>query len=337
LAGIGLGRASACSELISTRAISMASADRRQANLGFSKPRRLPMSEPSDIERSIERLQTHMRLRGLRPNTMRTFAGCASRFLTHVGKPPAEVTTTDVEAFLLELVHRGRSALTRTVYLSALRCLLAATLGDAGRSITATIPRARRRRRCPEILSGSEVARLLDATDSPKYRAIFMLAYGAGLRVSEITALRACDIDSERMLIHVPEGKTGPRHVMLSPRVLLALRTYWKVARPKGPELFPGGRAQRPGTRLSRKSINKVLATVGRKAGITKRVHPHLLRHCFATHMLEVGADVRSVQVLLGHACLESTTTYLHLSRAHLRATPSPIDLLGTRAGSVLG
>jgi integrase/recombinase XerD len=295
------------------------------------------MSDTSDIEKSIERLQIHMRLRGLRPNTIRTFTGCAARFLTHVGKPPAEVTTRDVELFLLELVRRGRSALARSVYLCAVRYLLTATLGDAGRGITAAIPHGKRPRRCPEILSGSEVARLLDATDSPKYRAIFMLAYGAGLRIGEITALRACDIDSERMLLRIPEGKTGPRHVMLSPRVLLTLRAYWKSARPKGPELFPGGRAQRPGTRLSRKSINKVLAAVGRKAGIKKRVHPHMLRHCFATHRLEAGADVRSVQMLLGHAHLESTTTYLHLSRAHLRATPSPIDLLGTRAGSVLG
>ena len=131
--------------------------------------------------------------------------------------------------------------------------------------------------------------------------------------------------------------KAGPRHVMLSPRVLAALRAYWKDARPQGPELFPGGRGQRPGTRLSRKSINRVLAKVARKAGIKKRVHLHGLRHAFATHMLEAGADVRSVQMLLGHARLETTTVYLHLSSAHLRATPSPIDLLGTPAGSVLG
>jgi len=124
---------------------------------------------------------------------------------------------------------------------------------------------------------------------------------------------------------------------MLSPRVLSALRAYWKAARPKGPELFPGGRGQRPGTRLASRSINRVLAKVARKAGINKRVHPHGLRHAFATHMLEAGADVRSVQVLLGHACLQTTTAYLHLSSAHLRATPSPIDLLGTPAGRVLG
>jgi integrase/recombinase XerD len=295
------------------------------------------MSEISDVQSAVERMKKYMELRGLRPNTVSTFSRCARGFLTQVGKMPAEIAAGDVEGFLLELARRGRSPLTRNVNLAAIRCLLAASLGDESRAVTAGIPNAKHPRRCPEILSGSEVARLLDATESLKYRAIFMLAYGAGLRVSEITALRACDIDSERMLIHVPEGKTGPRHVMLSPRVLAALRVYWKAARPQGPELFPGGRGQRPGTRLTRESINRVLAKVGRQAGITKRVHPHLLRHCYATHMLEAGADVRSVQVLLGHACLESTTTYLHLSRAHLRATPCPIDLLGTKAGAVLG
>jgi integrase/recombinase XerD len=295
------------------------------------------MSEINDVQSAVERMKKYMELRGLRPNTVSTFSRCARGFLTKVGKLPAEIAAGDVEGFLLELARRGRSPLTRNVNLAAIRCLLAATLGDTSRAVTAGIPTAKHPRRCPEILSGSEVARLLEATESPKYRAIFMLAYGAGLRVSEITALRASDIDSERMLIHVPEGKTGPRHVMLSPRVLAALRAYWKDARPQGPELFPGGRGQRPGTRLTRESINKVLAKVGRQAGITKHVHPHGLRHAFATHMLEAGADVRSVQVLLGHACLESTTTYLHLSRAHLRATPSPIDLLGTKAGAVLG
>ena len=295
------------------------------------------MCESSDVQKSVERMQIHMELRGLRPNTTYTFANCARRFLAYVGKPPTAVTTEDVEGFLLDLARRGRSPRTRNVNLAAVRCLLAAARGDGSRIVTAGIPSAKRPHRCPEILSGSEIVRLLAATDSPKYRAIFMLAYGAGLRVSEITSLFTSDIDSERMLIRVRAGKTGPRHVMLSPRVLAALRAYWKAARPQGPELFPGGRRQRPGTQLTRESINRVLAKVAQKAGIHKRVHPHQLRHCFATHMLEAGADVRSVQVLLGHARLESTTTYLHLSSAHLRATPSPIDLLGTKAGTVLG
>jgi integrase/recombinase XerD len=295
------------------------------------------MSKPSYVQKSVERMKIYMELRGLRPNTAYSFAHCARRFLAHVGKPLAAVTTKDVEGFLLDLARKGRSPRTRNVNLSAVRCLLVATIGDKRRVVTTGIPNAKVPRRSPEILSGSEIGRLLDATEQPKYRAIFMLAYGAGLRVGEITALQVPDIDSERMLIHVREGKTGPRHVLLSPRVLAALRTYWRAARPVGPELFPGGRSQRPGTHLTRESINRVLAKVASKAGIKKRVHPHLLRHCFATHMLETGANLRTVQVLLGHACIQSTTTYLHLSNAHLRATPSPIDLLGTPGGKILG
>jgi integrase/recombinase XerD len=237
------------------------------------------MSETDDLQGSLNLMRQYMKLRGLKPNTVSTFTRCARSFLAHVGKAPAETTTDDVREFLLRLAGRGRAPRTRNVNLAAVRCLLTASLGRASRTITADIPNAKVQRRCPEILSGSEVARLLDATDSPKYRAIFMLAYGAGLRVSEITSLRISDIDSKRMLLHVPEGKTGPRHVMLSPLVLSALRNYWKVARPQGPELFPGGRKQRPGTRLTRESIHKVLAQVGRKAGIKKRVHPHMLRH----------------------------------------------------------
>ena len=281
------------------------------------------MADADDAEKSLDQMKIFMELRGLRPNTVYTFALCARRFLAHAGKAPTAIKAADVESFLLDLTRKGRSPQTRNVNLSAVRCLLFATLGEDSRVVTAGIPNARVRRRSPEILSGTEVERLL--------------AYGAGLRVGEITALQAEDIDSKRMLIHVREGKTGPRDVMLSPRVLVALRTHWKAAGLTGPELFPGGRSPRPGTQLTRESVHKVLAKVARKAGIPKPVHPHTLRHCFATHMLETGADLRKVQVLLGHACIGSTTNYLHLSSTHLHGSPSPIDLLGTPAGKILG
>jgi len=167
------------------------------------------MSETNHVQSPVERMKEYMALRGLRPNTVAAFSRCACRFLTHVGKVPKEIDAADVEGFLLELVRRGRSPQTRNVTLAAIRCLLSAVLGPSSRAITGAIPNAKRPHRSPEILSGSEVARLLEATESPKYRAIFMLAYGAGLRVSEITALRVCDIDSKRMLIHVPEARPG--------------------------------------------------------------------------------------------------------------------------------
>ena len=238
------------------------------------------MSDANDAQKSLDQMKIFMELRGLQPNTVYTFALCGRRFLAHAGKVPAAIKTADVESFLLDLTRKGRSPQTRNVNLSAVRCLLFATLGADSRVVTAGIPNARVRRRSPEILSGTEVQRLLAATDSPKYYAIFILAYGAGLRVGEITALQVEDIDSKRMLIHVREGKTGPRDVMLSPRVLEALRTHWKASGLTGPALFPGGHSQSPGTRLTRESIGRVLAKVARKAGIAaKRVHPHTMRH----------------------------------------------------------
>ena len=217
------------------------------------------MTEPNDVQTSLDRMKMRMQLRGLRPNTIATFAGCARRFLDQAGKTPSAITGADVESFLLDLVRKGRCARTRNVNLAAIRCWFGATTGG---NAAASIPCAKVPRRSFEILSGSEVERLLAATTSPKYFAIFNLGYGAGLRVGEITALQVTDIDSQRMLIHVRAGKTGPRHVMLSPRVLDALRTYWKAARPKGPALFPG-RSRRGAAGLSCKAISHVIRKVG--------------------------------------------------------------------------
>jgi integrase len=144
------------------------------------------MSDASDAEKSLDQMKTFMELRGLQPNTVYTFALCARRFLAHAGKAPGDIKATDVESFLLDLTRKGRSPQTRNVNLSAVRCLLFATVGDDSRIVTAGIPSGRVRRRSPEILSGTEVERLLAATDSPKYYAIFVLAYGAGLRVGEM-------------------------------------------------------------------------------------------------------------------------------------------------------
>jgi integrase/recombinase XerD len=287
------------------------------------------------VEQCMKKMQEWMELRALAPVTLSVYTRCARRFIEHIDKPLGAVKTKDVEQYLLELARKERSPRTRNVNLAAIRCALRAMLR---RDPAEGVPRAKVERRSPEILSGSEVKRLLDATTSLKYRAVFMLAYGAGLRVSELAALETTDIDSERMLIHVRTGKTGPRYVMMSPLVLEALRAYWRAYRPVGPHLFPGGhRGRKPEAHLSRKAIHRILVKVARKAEITKTVSPHTLRHSFATHLLESGADVRTVQMLLGHACLESTASYLHLTTARLRQVPSPLDLIGTDKGKPLG
>jgi site-specific recombinase XerD len=172
---------------------------------------------------------------------------------------------------------------------------------------------------------------LLAALPGKKHRAIVMLAYGAGLRVSEVLKLRVEDIDAKRMVLHIHEAKGGrERAVMLSPVLLRALRDYWKAARPSGPTMFPGHAGRRT---LTRAAVHHVGVKAARKAGIDKRISPHTLRHSFATHLLEAGTDLRTVQVLLGHASLRSTMTYLHLTTARLATLKSPLDELGTPQG----
>ena len=195
------------------------------------------------VEQRLHRMRVWMQLRGLAPVTVSVYLRCARHFIETVGKPLGSIKPMDVEQYMHALACAGRAPRTRNVHLAAIRCVLRSTLrGDP----SAALPRAKVPRRSPEILSGTEVDQLLAATTSLKYRAIFMLAYGAGLRVSELAALETTDIDSARMLIHVRTGKTGPRYVMLSPRALEALRAYWRAHRPPGPLLFPGGHQRRP-------------------------------------------------------------------------------------------
>jgi site-specific recombinase XerD len=190
------------------------------------------------------------------------------------------------------------------------------------------MPRMRVPMHVPTVLSGGEVARLIAALTSDKHRALVMLAYGAGLRVSEVCKLRIEDIDPKRMVLRIQGAKRGrERYVMLSPRLLKALRTYWKVSRPSGPYLFP--RRGDPQKVLTRAAVHKAIVHAARRAGITKRISPHTLRHSFATHLLEAGTDLRTLQVLLGHSSLKSTMAYLHVTTARVQSITSPLDALG--------
>jgi site-specific recombinase XerD len=218
---------------------------------------------------------------------------------------------------------------TVNVYAGAIRFLYSVTLKrpqDVTEVVRMKVPM-----RLPAVLSGTEVERLLGAVRGIKHRALVLLAYGAGLRVSEIARLEVGDIDPKRMLLHVRQSKRGrERYVMLSPILLRALRAYWKRARPSGPHLFPG---RDPDKLMTRVAIHKAIRKAARRAGIEKRVSPHTLRHSFATHLVEAGTDLRSVQVLLGHASLRSTVGYVHVSAARVQALKSPLDELGTPEG----
>jgi site-specific recombinase XerD len=163
------------------------------------------------------------------------------------------------------------------------------------------------------------------------HRAVLMVAYGAGLRINEALHLRVADIDSAAGVIHVRGAKRNrDRDVMLSPRLLDELRAYWRACRPPGPELFPGRAGD--GTTLTRTAVNLALRKASAAARIERHIHPHALRHAFATHLLEQGTDLRTVQVLLGHASVSTTTRYLHLSTARLRSIKSPLERLALKS-----
>ena len=199
----------------------------------------------------------------------------------------------------------------------------------------ASIRNVRAQDRLPDVPSGRQVQSLFDHARTHKDRAIFMLLYGAGMRISEVLRLKTADIDSQRMVIHVRDPKNRhDRIVPLPPKALLALRAYWKTERPSGPVLFEGRSGDRA---LCKKAVNLSIRKAAERAGLTLRIYPHLLRHAFATHMLEMGTDLRTVQILLGHRSLHSTARYTHLSEARRATLRSPLDLLGTEEGALLG
>jgi site-specific recombinase XerD len=179
-------------------------------------------------------------------------------------------------------------------------------------------------------LSPEEVAHLIDSSQTQFHRMVLMTLYGTGLRRAELARLQISDIDSRRMVIHIRRGKgRQDRDVMLSPRLLEALRDYWRSLKRKPTEwLFPGGSQHTSNRPITPRAVWYACQRAAQRAGLQNRVHPHTLRHCFATHLLENGADLRTIQLLLGHHDLKETTIYLHLSRRHLNATASPLDSL---------
>ena len=212
---------------------------------------------------------------------------------------------------------------------SALRFFFAVTLGrdDANKGMTTV----REPRKLPVVLSPEEVARLLDAAPGLKYRAALSVAYGAGLRASEVVSLRVSDIDSERMVIRVEQGKgRKDRYAMLSVPLLDLLRAWWRAARTRG-AMLPGGwlfPGQNPVNPLTTRQLNRIFHGAREAAGIDKPVSLHTLRHCFATHLLEQKVDIRVIQVLLGHKKLDTTARYARVASTTLRAVKSPLERL---------
>lgn len=273
-----------------------------------------------------QRMADDLKLRCYSPHTCRAYLRCATAFASHFRRSPEEMGAPEVREFLLHLLKgRGAGASVLRMHVAALRFLYGVTL-DRGEALR-TIRYPKVPRRLPNVLTREEVRRLLDGIRSAKHRAIAMLAYGSGLRVSEACALRIADIDAQRRLIHVRGGKGAKdREVMLGDSLLAALRDYWRQQRPAGPFLFPATRKTAGHVRPN--AVGRALRKASRAAGLKRGVSPHALRHSFATHLLEAGTDIRRIQVLLGHNQIDTTARYLSVTPEAVRNTRSPLDSL---------
>jgi integrase/recombinase XerD len=269
------------------------------------------------------RMIEDMTIRNLSPATQRSYLNAVSKFSRHFGRSPNRLGLDEVHAFQVHLVATGISWPSLNQIVCALRFFYGVTLGQA--TIPERIAYAREPQKLPVVLSADEVVRFLEAIPSLKSRTALTTVYAAGLRVSEVVMLKIADIDSGRMVIRVEHGKGGKdRYVMLSPQLLRILRGYWRLARPKR-WLFPGRDEERP---LEPTTLHAACRSARTAAGLAKEVTAHTLRHSFATHLLENGADIRIIQVLLGHANLQSTARYAQVATKTISKTPSPLDRL---------
>lgn len=271
-----------------------------------------------------QRMIQDLRLRNLAPNTQEAYLRAVAKLAQHFHKSPELLSTEEVRSYLVYLVEEKHAGTDHYVQvLCALRFLFNVTLGR--KEVLEGIPRPKSVKKLPMVLSMEEVAQFFEAIHNPKHRALLMTAYAGGLRVSEAVGLRVADIDSKRMLIRIRQGKgRKDRYVNLSPRLLEVLREYWRIFRPSD-WLFPGKTPSRP---LTRSAVNDLCQRIRARAKIAKRLTPHTLRHSFATHLLEAGTDLRTIQILLGHRSLKTTATYTHVSEKTLQSAPSLLDLL---------
>jgi site-specific recombinase XerD len=276
-----------------------------------------------------QRMIEDMRLRKLSEKTQSGYIRWVKHFTRFFGRSPDTATAEDLRRYQLHLSESGVSRISLNAAITALRFFCEVTLGRGelmAKTSHVSVPR-----KLPVVLSPEEVERLLQAAPGLKYKAALSAAYGAGLRVSEVVALKVEDIDSQRMLIRVDQGKgRKDRYVMLSPTLLEVLRAWWREAKARGKMLphgwlFPG---QDPVNPLSSRQLNRACHAAAEAAGITKRVSPHTLRHSFATHLLEHKEDIRVIQVLLGHKKLETTALYAQVATRTLCEVTSPLDRL---------
>lgn len=272
------------------------------------------------------RMDDAMVLRGFALRTRETYLACVAALAKHYHRPPDQLDAQQVQAYLLHLIQEKKLAYASVNQAaSACRFLFGNVLQQ--RKIWLDIPMAKVPKRLPVVLSREEIGRLFAACNTLRSRAVLMTTYAAGLRVSEVCALQIGDIESapDRMCLKVRQGKGGQdRYTLLSPRLLTTLRRYWQTCRPRL-WLFPNKAGDGP---MNDQTAQRLYWAACAAAGLTNAAGPHTLRHSFATHLLEAGVDLHTIQRLLGHGHLSTTLRYLHLAQNRLTGTPSPLDLL---------
>lgn len=289
------------------------------------------LDQPARANPELDPLVTVKRslvLRGYSPRTRRVYLGHVRRFLEWTGSDVSGLPddpSTLAQEYIYELADvRGVSRSYHSQVVSAIRFLFEDVL-DRPR-LALSIPRPKPQRKLPSVLSTNEVARILARPRNLKHRALLMLLYSSGLRVSELVRLRPADVDADRRLLRVRRGKGGKdRYTLLARRAIEAV-TIYQAAFPTDRWLFPG---QKPDRHLTTRSVQRVLENAAQAAGIRKKVTPHMLRHSFATHLLESGTNLRIIQDLLGHRSARTTQIYTHVARSTLEGVRSPLDALG--------
>jgi len=278
-----------------------------------------------------QRMLEDMALRKLAPQTQSHYLRAVINFTRFLGRAPDTATPEDLRRYQLHLVETGTTSSSLNAAITALRFFFAVTLDRA--EAMAKMSPVREPRKLPVVLSREEVARLIEAAGTPKYQAALSVAYGAGLRASEVVAIKVGDIDRARMTLRVEQGKgRKDRYAMLSPMLLEYLRAWWRAGRAQGKLLdggwlFPG---QNPVKAISTRQLNRICHMAADAAEIDKRVSMHTLRHSYATHLLEQKVDIRVIQVLLGHKRLETTALYTQVATEVLREVASPLESLST-------
>ena len=277
-----------------------------------------------------QRMREDLQIRNYSPLTIDCSLRCVAQVAQYFGTPPDRLGPEQVRQYQLYLVQEKHVSWTVVIQtVCALRFLDRISLKHPW--MLECIPQPKRPKTLPILLSPAEVAALLQAPRRLKSRAILTTLYAAGLRVSELCHLQVTDVDSARMVLRIQQGKgQQDRYVMLAPSLLTLLRQYWLQAKPR-PWLFPGRDPAQP---LSRKTVYVLCQQAGVRAHLGKAVHPHMLRHAFASHLLDAGVDLRRLQLLLGHRSLRTTTRYLHVSPQALSAIASPLELLPLPAHS---